>query len=80
MKFFNVNPDGTLSPCGLIITDFKSQGEMYENFSKVNTCTQCFTSLRANCEKSFKDTALDMLRFHIDSRKTVSSPKSTSIS
>jgi MoaA/NifB/PqqE/SkfB family radical SAM enzyme len=49
-KFFNVNPDGTLSPCGLIITDYKSRKELYSKFSLSNTCHYCYTSIRANCE------------------------------
>jgi MoaA/NifB/PqqE/SkfB family radical SAM enzyme len=71
VKFFNVNPDGTYSPCGLIIKDFKSPRELYEKFSKVNTCSYCYTSIRANCEKSFNDLATDALKLYINSKKTV---------
>lgn len=34
VKFFNVNPDGTLSPCGLIITNYKSRKELLDNNSE----------------------------------------------
>jgi len=50
-KFLNVNPDGTLSPCGLIIKDYASRAELVEKFSRTNECDQCYTSMRANCEK-----------------------------
>jgi len=50
-RFFNVNPDGTISPCGLIKTDYNTREEFIEGFSKRNTCESCFTSIRANCER-----------------------------
>ena len=53
-KFFNINPDGTFSPCGLIITKHKTRQELNEKFSKTNTCTACYTSIRSNCEKPIK--------------------------
>ena len=63
-RFFNVNPNGTFSPCGLIITDYKSPKELYEKFSIVNTCTYCYTSIRANCEKPLKYLIIDALKSH----------------
>jgi MoaA/NifB/PqqE/SkfB family radical SAM enzyme len=63
-KFFNVNPDGTFSPCGLIIKDYKSPDELYEQFSKVNTCSFCYTSIRANCEKPLKHLVADTIKSH----------------
>jgi MoaA/NifB/PqqE/SkfB family radical SAM enzyme len=50
-KFVNVNPDGTFSPCGLIIKDYRTRRELLENFSRRNTCTGCYTSIRAQTEK-----------------------------
>lgn len=50
-KFLNVNPDGTISPCGLIIKDYRSQKELIERFARHNTCAKCYTSVRANTEK-----------------------------
>jgi MoaA/NifB/PqqE/SkfB family radical SAM enzyme len=52
-RFLNVNPDGTLSPCGLITTDFANQKEMREGFSAGNACTHCNTSIRAWSESPF---------------------------
>lgn len=50
-RFLVVNPDGSLSPCGLIMKNYNSQKEIIENFSMNNTCGECYTSLRANTEK-----------------------------
>jgi MoaA/NifB/PqqE/SkfB family radical SAM enzyme len=50
-RFFVVNPDGTLSPCGLIIRNYRTAKEMREDFVRQNTCSYCFTSIRANQEK-----------------------------
>lgn len=50
-RFFNVNPDGTLSPCGLIIQNHRSQRELRHNFANRNSCVYCYTSIRANSEK-----------------------------
>lgn len=52
-KFFNVNPDGSISPCGLHIKNYKSQQELRENFLKDIICEYCYTSLRGNTEKPF---------------------------
>jgi MoaA/NifB/PqqE/SkfB family radical SAM enzyme len=50
-KFFIVNPDGKLSPCGLIQKKYTSQEEMMADFRAHNHCTACYTSIRANSEK-----------------------------
>ena len=50
-RFYNVNPDGSISPCGLHIKDFKSQDELRKNFANQNSCSFCYTSIRANTEK-----------------------------
>ena len=62
-KFFNVNPDGTLSPCGLIITGYKTKKEFIEDFCKNNSCVYCYTSLRANTERPFLSVAREHLKF-----------------
>ncbi len=59
--FFNINPDGTLSPCGLIIKDYQNRKELIKNFSKNNTCKYCCTSIRANSEKPLKYLVKDSL-------------------
>ncbi len=51
-RFFVVNPDGTLSPCGLILKKYNTQKEIKEKFLKDNTCEYCYTSIRANSERS----------------------------
>lgn len=61
-KFFVVNPDGSLSPCGLIIKKYKSQKEMKEDFPKNNNCSFCYTSIRANSEKTVKYLIKDSLK------------------
>ena len=50
-RFLVVNPDATLSPCGLIITDYRSWKELKEQFTKNNTCTYCHTCIRSSTEK-----------------------------
>ncbi len=62
-KFFNVNPNGTISPCGLIIKDYSSQKELREKFSRQNSCTFCYTSIRANTEKPIYFLFKDNLEF-----------------
>lgn len=62
-RFFNVNPNGTLSPCGLIITDYKTREEFIQDFCKNNTCVYCYTSIRANTEKPGRYALRDNLKF-----------------
>ena len=49
-RFFVVNADATLSPCGLIMRDYRSMEELRRDFTATNSCTACYTSLRADCE------------------------------
>ncbi|MFZ0390447.1 MAG: radical SAM protein [Calditrichia bacterium] len=53
-RFAIVNPDGSLSPCGLIIKNYSTYEEMREDFGSDNTCDSCYTSIRANTEKPVK--------------------------
>jgi MoaA/NifB/PqqE/SkfB family radical SAM enzyme len=62
-KFFNVNPDGTISPCGLIITDYKTKKEFIEDFCKDNSCVYCYTSLRANTERPLLSVGWEHFKF-----------------
>ena len=62
-KFFNVNPDGTFSPCGLIITGYKTKEKFLNDFCSSNTCVYCYTSLRANTERPFFSVAWEHLKF-----------------
>ncbi len=50
-RFCNVNPDGTFSPCGLIIKDYTSLRQLKTQFASTNTCVYCLTSLRVNSEQ-----------------------------
>ena len=49
-RFLVVNPDGTLSPCGLIMTAYNTQEELKQNFMRNNTCTYCHTCIRSASE------------------------------
>ncbi len=55
VRFLVVNPDGTLSPCGLIITAYSTQEELVSEFSQTNTCTYCHTCIRSGTEKPFNN-------------------------
>lgn len=61
-RFFVVNPDGTLSPCGLIIRKYRSRKDMRRDFLKTNDCALCYTSIRANTEKPVRYAIADGLR------------------
>lgn len=61
-NFFVVNPDGTFSPCGLIIKKYKTQLEIKREFLQNNTCGYCNTSIRANTEKPIKYMIMDNIR------------------
>jgi MoaA/NifB/PqqE/SkfB family radical SAM enzyme len=61
-RFFVVNPDGTLSPCGLIIRDYRSRRELRRDFRKTNTCGYCFTSIRGNQERPIRYLLFDNLK------------------
>lgn len=61
-RFLVVNPDGTLSPCGLIMTSYRTREELVENFSKGNTCAHCNTCIRASTEHPFNNLVAGGLR------------------
>jgi MoaA/NifB/PqqE/SkfB family radical SAM enzyme len=46
-----VNPDGTLSPCGLLVRDYRTHGELKREFTDHNECAACYTSTRGNSER-----------------------------
>jgi MoaA/NifB/PqqE/SkfB family radical SAM enzyme len=52
-RFIVVNPDATLSPCGLIMAGYATQREVVRSFSRTNTCTACNTCIRASTEHPF---------------------------
>jgi MoaA/NifB/PqqE/SkfB family radical SAM enzyme len=51
-RFLVVNPDGRLTPCAMVLAYFDTQEELYEKFTKQNTCEECFIATRANTEKT----------------------------
>jgi MoaA/NifB/PqqE/SkfB family radical SAM enzyme len=57
-----VNPDGTLSPCGLLVRDYATRAELRRGFTAHNDCSFCYTSTRGNSERPFKYLLLD----HVD--------------
>lgn len=62
-RFLVVNPDGTFSPCGLIITSYKTRDELIENFTRKNKCAACYTSSRADSERPLKYLITDTVDF-----------------
>jgi len=58
-RFIVINPDGRLTPCAMVMAYFDTQEDMLENFTKQNTCEQCYISTRANTEKSIKEILQD---------------------
>ena len=54
-----VNPDGTLSPCGLHIRDYATHAELKRHFTAHNICGDCFTSTRGNSERPTRHLILD---------------------
>jgi MoaA/NifB/PqqE/SkfB family radical SAM enzyme len=61
-RFLVVNPDGSLSPCGLIITEYQTLKEVQDEFCPTNTCGLCYTSIRANTEKPLSVLVKDNLQ------------------
>jgi MoaA/NifB/PqqE/SkfB family radical SAM enzyme len=57
-----VNPDGTLSPCGLLVRDYATHAALKREFTATNTCGDCYTSTRGNSERPARHLFLD----HID--------------
>ncbi|MFZ1946467.1 MAG: radical SAM protein [bacterium] len=54
VRFCIVNPDGTFSPCGLIMRQYRTLQEVRDKFVKSNTCVDCYTSIRAGTERPIK--------------------------
>lgn len=61
IRSFVVNPDGSICPCAMKKdVTFSTQKEIKRNFSRSNTCDQCFISLRANTEKPLREVVRDI--------------------
>lgn len=67
-RFFIVNPDGRLSPCGLILKYYSSLEEL-EAFRQQNTCGYCYTSIRAGTERPPQYLLFDNVRLFQKQRK-----------
>lgn len=46
-----VNPDGTFSPCGLVIRDYPTRKALLKDFTRNNHCSNCYTISRAMTER-----------------------------
>jgi len=58
-----VNPDGTLSPCGLLVRDYATHADLKRDFTARNTCGNCYTSTRGNSERPARYIFLDHLGY-----------------
>jgi MoaA/NifB/PqqE/SkfB family radical SAM enzyme len=58
-----VNPDGTLSPCGLLVRSYATHEELKREFTEKNECSLCFTSTRGNSERPARYLFLDHLPY-----------------
>jgi len=54
-----VNPDGTLSPCGLLVRDYRRHAALKRDFTAHNECAACYTSTRGNSERPARYMFLD---------------------
>lgn len=46
-----VNPEGTFSPCGLLIRDYPTRKALLKDFTETNDCSACYTISRAMTER-----------------------------
>jgi MoaA/NifB/PqqE/SkfB family radical SAM enzyme len=58
-----VNPDGTLSPCGLHVRGYTTHAELKREFTEKNDCAACYTSTRGNSERPARYLFLDHLPY-----------------
>ena len=54
-----VNPDGTLSPCGLHVRAYATHAALKREFTARNDCSACYTSTRGNSERPLRNLVLD---------------------
>ncbi len=64
-RYFVVNPDGTFSPCGLIIRSYTRWDEIKSHFTQHNLCKDCYTSLRADCERPLRYLVTETIDFRL---------------
>jgi MoaA/NifB/PqqE/SkfB family radical SAM enzyme len=58
-----VNPDGTLSPCGLLVRNYRTHRALKREFTARNECSACYTSTRGNSERPARHLFLDHLPY-----------------
>ncbi len=61
-RFLVVNPDGTLSPCGLLVRSYATHKGMIRDFTQNNHCADCYTSSRANSGRPTRQLLVDNLK------------------
>ena len=54
-RFLVVTSDGHLQPCSMIFQKYplEERARMAEEFTKNNTCDECYVCIRANLDKTF---------------------------
>jgi MoaA/NifB/PqqE/SkfB family radical SAM enzyme len=62
-RFLVVNPDGRFTPCAMVKKYFRSQKQMVREFSRNNTCLECYICTRADTEKTVRDLLMDNLGY-----------------
>ena len=50
-RFFVVMPDGAFVPCSLHRHRFTNQRDMVRDFTRTNTCGQCYVAIRSYSDK-----------------------------
>jgi MoaA/NifB/PqqE/SkfB family radical SAM enzyme len=55
LRFLVVSADGMLQPCSMQFKKYPldQQARMVEEFTKTNTCDECYVAIRSNLDKSF---------------------------
>jgi MoaA/NifB/PqqE/SkfB family radical SAM enzyme len=61
-RFMIVGPTTELTPCGMFRETYESQKDLQKRFASQNKCDLCFTSIRANSEKTAYRLLVDALR------------------
>jgi MoaA/NifB/PqqE/SkfB family radical SAM enzyme len=54
-RFLVVTSDGWLQPCSMVFKRYRLEdhARMVEEFTKTNTCDQCYVSVRSYLDKTF---------------------------
>ena len=54
-RFLVVTSNGWLQPCSMVFQKYalEDREKMVEEFTKTNTCDECYVAIRANLDKTF---------------------------